>query len=53
MESNFDHYLTIHNIIMRKEGPAPSCSGIVVFSLSTLCLRRLVSSIFRWDREGI
>ena len=27
------------SIIVRKEGPAPSCSGIVALSFSTLCLR--------------
>lgn len=27
------------SVIVRKEGPAPSCSGIVALSFSTLCLR--------------
>ena len=27
------------SIIVQKEGPAPSCSGIVALSFSTVCLR--------------
>ena len=47
IESNFAHYLNV-SVIVRKEGPIPSCSRTVALSFSPLCLR--ISQFYFWGQ---